>query len=248
MIGHCSNCYKIWTLETRQGVCQWCGKLATCQTKRTQALRIKSRSNGSKRQVPQVDGNGYDQLDGEWHDWLEVARKYEHKVPSQDRYDMRHTIIVELHRARSRDGKPIPILRAYRIASLTVALYWRELNKPLTRVCVIDGLAKEPNNANCGYKDKPTKCRQCPFLAVRPIQSLDQATSDYDGNECRLLDTVADDKAIDLDLKLEASDWLLGCPIRLIEIATKKEDGIPLNENDQKYLERYRKKSQLALL
>ena len=23
----------------------------------------------------------YDQLDGEWHDWLEVARKYEHKVP-----------------------------------------------------------------------------------------------------------------------------------------------------------------------
>jgi len=33
--------------------------------------------------------------------------------------------------ARARDGKPIPILRAYRIASLVVALYWRkETSKP----------------------------------------------------------------------------------------------------------------------
>ena len=63
MTGHCSNCGKVWTLETRQGVCHWCGKLATCQDQRTQALRsIKSRSNGRKRQAP-TNGNGYDQLE-----------------------------------------------------------------------------------------------------------------------------------------------------------------------------------------
>jgi len=62
MTGHCSKCGKIWTLEARQGVCQWCGEFATCQTRTTQALRsLKSRSSGRKRQAP-VGGNGYDQL------------------------------------------------------------------------------------------------------------------------------------------------------------------------------------------
>ena len=27
----------------------------------------------------------YEKLEGEWQEWLEVAKKYEHKVPSQDR-------------------------------------------------------------------------------------------------------------------------------------------------------------------
>jgi len=211
----------------------------------------KSRTRPSQaKPVADIEAS-YNQLAGEWRDWLEVAQKYEHRVPSQDRYDIRHTILLELHKARQRDGQPIPILRAYRIASLTVALYWRAIIKPLVKVCVIDGIAKEPNNGKCSFKDKPSKCRQCPFLAVRPVQSLDQSTTDYDGYECRLLDTVADDKAIeavDIDSRVDASQWLLGCKVRLIEIATKKLDGIPLNKNDQKYLERYRKRYQLALV
>jgi len=162
-------------------------------------------------EIEAIAEQSYNRLEGEWHDWLEVARKYEHKVPSQDRYDMRHTILLELHRARQRDGKPIPLLRAYRIASLMVALYWRK------------------------EKRIPT------------MLSLDQPTTDYDGNELRLLDTIADDKAIDLDLQIDASTWRLGCPMRLIEIATKKVDGIPLNKKDQKYLERYRHKTQINL-
>ncbi len=164
------------------------------------------------QEIQAIAEQSYDQLDGEWHDWLEVARKYEHKVPSQDRYDIRHTILIELYRARQRDGKPIPTLRAYRIASLMVALYWRKVKR------------------------------------IPTMLSLDQPTADYEGNEVRLRDTVADDKAIDLDLQLDATTWRLGCPIRLIEIATKKLDGIALNKKDQKYLERYRRKTQISLL
>ena len=82
----------------------------------------------------------YNQLDGDWHDWLEVARKYEHKVLAQDRLDIRHTIILELHHAWQRDGKPIPILRAYRIASLTVAFYWRQLKRQPTILSLEDEL------------------------------------------------------------------------------------------------------------
>jgi hypothetical protein len=72
MIGYCSKCHKVWTLETRQGVCQWCGKPATCQDQRTQALRsLKSRSSGRKRQaglVAEIEAEAeqsYNRLDGE---------------------------------------------------------------------------------------------------------------------------------------------------------------------------------------
>jgi len=32
----------------------------------------------------------YNQLEGEWRDWLDVARKYEKKIPTQDQLDVRH--------------------------------------------------------------------------------------------------------------------------------------------------------------
>jgi len=186
----------------------------------------------------------YNRLAGEWHDWLEVARKYERKVPSLDRYDVRHDILIELARARARDGEPIPLLRAYRITSLMIAGYWRERLKREVKVCVYNGVATEPHCASCRHKPKG---KRCPYQASRPIQSLDQPTTDYDGYECRLLDTVADDNAIDLDAWLDDKTFLLGCPMRLIEIATKKANGQPLSWKDHKYWEREIKKTQKAL-
>ncbi|MBA7698271.1 hypothetical protein ES703_106948 [subsurface metagenome] len=190
----------------------------------------------------------YNQLDGEWRDWLEVARRYEHKVPNQDRLDIRHDIMLELHRARRRDNKPLPLLRAYRIASLTVALYWREANKPTVKLCVFDGIAKEPHCKSCRHKPQSPRC---PYLAIRPIQSLDSEAEDTEGRRVRLMDTVADDKAIDLVAKLDASHWLLGCKMQLIHIATKVRAGIELNRKEKNYLYHFRnrelKKAQKAL-
>ncbi len=189
----------------------------------------------------------YDHLDGEWLDWLAVARKYEVKVPSQDRYDVRHNIMIELARARARDCQPIPLLRAYRIASLTKALYWRERLKREVKVCVYSGIATEPKCAKCRHKPKASRC---PYLAYRPIQSLDQSTTDCDGYECRLLDTIADDtamQAVDIDAKVDASQWLLGCKVRLVEIADKKAHGIPLTKYEQLYLCRFWKRQQKRL-
>jgi len=243
--GFCNQCHKVWTLETRQGLCPWCGKLTTCQTSRAQALRsFKSKSNGRKGQAL-AQSNGYDQLFGDWHDWLEVARKYEGKVLPQDRQDIRHDIMLELHRATIRDGKPLPQLRAYKIASLVVALYWRRLIKREIKVCVYSGLPTEPHCPSCKHKPKE---RLCPYLALRPIESLEQ-----DGdNEQRLLDTIADDKAIDIEAWMDARTWLLGCPVRLIEIASKKLDGIELTKQETRYLYNYRerkiKREQLSLL
>jgi len=52
------------------------------------------------------------------------------------------------------------------------------------------------------------------------ILSLNTELNDGDGIE--LIDTVADDKAIDLDAWLDARTWLLGCPKRLVVIAGKR--------------------------
>ncbi len=162
---------------------------------------------------PQDDNPlSYDRLDGEWLVWYQVAHRFERKVPSPDRADIRHSIILELAMARRRDGQPIPILRAYRIASLTIALYWRR------------------------EKRKPT------------ILSLDHQVNIGDGDTAELMSTIADDKAMDISAWIDAKTWLLGCPIRLVQIANKKLAGEPLTNREHQYLWYYRQKEQKSMI
>ena len=154
----------------------------------------------------------YDRLDGEWLNWYQVAHRFERKVPAQDRGDIRHNIIMELAKARARDEKPIPILRAYRIASLVVALYWRQETR------------------------KPT------------ILSLNSEIANGDGDTTELIETIADDKAIDLSAWLDARTWLLGCPIRLVQIAHKRVNGLSLTNKELQYLWYWRHKEQKSLI
>jgi len=160
--------------------------------------------------IKQSINRGYQKLQGEWRDWLEVAKRYEHKVLKQDRLDIRHDIMLELHRARQRDGKPIPKLRAYRIASLVVALYWRQLKR---------------------------------HQAI----SLNKEVEDEEGNITELIDTVADDKAIDISAWLDTRLWLQGCPLRLIKIGVKIRYGIALTNKERQYLWYFRHKEQKRL-
>ena len=159
------------------------------------------------------DPLSYDQLDGEWRQWYEVAHRFEHKVPAQDRGDIRHNIILELALARSRDGdKPFSEAMMCRVASFVVVDYWRKL------------------------KRKPT------------ILSIDSEIEDGDGNTTELIETIADDRAIDLEAWLDARTFLLGCPHRLIQIANKRVKGIPLDKKEDCYLRRFRRREQKRLL
>ena len=92
MTGHCSKCGKIWTLETGQGVCQWCGQSAICQTTRTQPRHIKSSRKRKQRQAG--DGNGYDQLEGEYLTYYKVASRFSYKAKVEDREDLLHDIMI----------------------------------------------------------------------------------------------------------------------------------------------------------
>jgi DNA-directed RNA polymerase specialized sigma24 family protein len=75
--------------------------------------------------------------------------------------------------------------------------------------------------------------------------SLDFAIGDIEGIE--LIDTLADDKAIDLEAWIDAKTWLSGCPMRLIEIAHKTVKGESLNLADRLYLCKWRKRQQQRL-
>ena len=81
-----------------------------------------------------------------------------------------------------------------------------------------------------------------------PIASLNTEVEDSDGNRIELLETIADDRAIDLSDWLDARLWLYRCPERLVRVAFKKVAGYRLNSREQNYLSRCRKKAQKSLI
>jgi hypothetical protein len=196
---------------------------------------IKSRSNGGKRQVD-GNGNGYDQLDGEWLTYYKVASRFSHKAKVEDRGDLLHDIIITLADAERNNGhKPLTEAVMYRLASFTVAHYWYE------HYAITNGL-------DCGHcsKAQRQKCRaewlypECSKAIT--IESLSKPIIDSEGNITELGELIADDKAIDLDAWLDAKTWLAGCRKRLLGIAHKRLNGISLTPSEDKYLDRFRKK------
>ena len=84
------------------------------------------------------------------------------------------------------------------------------------------------------------------------IFSLNDTIEDDDGNSVELIETIADDKALDLEAWVDAKTWLKGCPRRLVKIAFRQQRGRPLSKGEYSYLERHRekelKKRQKALI
>ena len=201
---------------------------------------IKSRSNGRKRQA-HSNGNGYE-LDGEWLTYYKVASRFSHRAKAHDREDLLHDIMIALADVAKNNGhKPFTEPAMYRVASVTVAHYWRTQYK-------------HTNGLDCGScsKAQRKKCRkdwlysECP-KAIK-LQYLSQPVTDGDGNLTELGELIADDHAIDLDAWLDAKTFELGCPQRLIDIAHKRLDGIPLTKYEQLYLCRFWKRQQKRLI
>ena len=86
---------------------------------------------------------------------------------------------------------------------------------------------------------------------ILTILSLNTDIDDGDGNTTELIDTLADDKAIDIEAWLDIKTFLLGCPLRLVKVVNKRRKGIPLNRKEQIYFNHYQarqlKKSQKTL-
>ena len=74
------------------------------------------------------------------------------------------------------------------------------------------------------------------------IISLNNDVEDWEGHGIELMDTIADDKALDLESWVDSRTWLLSCPKRLIDVASKRVNGIALDNADMVYLCKWRKK------
>jgi len=239
--GHCSRCGKVWILNERQGVCQWCGKPASCQTTMAKPRHIKSRSNRRRKQA-NGNGNDYDHLQGEWLTYYKVASRFAHKAKAGDREDLLHDIILTLATAERNNGhKPFTEAAMYRIASRAKDQYWRiyyKANNGLT--C-----------GNCSQTQR-RKCKEswlygdCP-KAIK-LDYLSKPVIGEDGELTELGEMIADDKAIDLDAWVSSNTWEIGYPKRLVAIAYKLKAGIPLTKTDRQYLWRFRKAEQKTLL
>ena len=186
-------------------------------------------------------GNGYDQLDGEWLLYYKVAVKFCHKVRFEDTDDILHTIILNLAVAGRNNGhKPDNPSWMYRIASFTIAQYWRDYYK---RVNGIDcGHCSNQQRKKCKRDDLYSECPR----AIR-IESLSKPIVDENGQISELGDLIADNKALDLADWTDINTFIRGLPQRLIDIAEKRREGIPLKPKEQEYLRRFRLKHQKTL-
>ena len=159
----------------------------------------------------------YEHLEGDWGLFYKVARYFIHKVKYEDREDFLHDTMLEMAKVKAKyeaRGKPLTEAGLMRVASYEVTEYWHTL-----------------------MRHRPT------MLSLNSkVNGDSDGNGNGDGEDGEIMDFLADDKAIDLDLMLDARRFLLGCPRRLVQIAYKRYSGIPLDSKEQESLRRYRQK------
>ena len=248
MTGHCSNCRKVWTLIERQGVCQWCGNSASCQSTMAKPRHVKSRSNRRRKQANN-GRNGYDQLPEPYLTYYTVAMRFAHKALTDEKDDLLHSIIEGLakvanHKANKGEDFSEPAM--YRTAEHIKDWYWYRhyaYNNGLDcRHC-----SKE-QQAKCRWNWGHSDWAYCDCHRAIQLESINQPVIDSEGNMTELAELIADDKALDLPEWIDARTFLIGAPIRLKAIAQKRVNGEKLTQPEHNYLNRLRQKWQKALV
>jgi len=244
--GHCSQCDKIWTLETRQGICQWCGNLTTCQVNGAKARPEPQRRPRKLKALTATD-EGYDQLPEPYQTYYLIARQFAFKALLDERTDLLNSIIEGLARVAQRkaeQGLEFTGMAMTRVAEHIKDRYWYEHYAYY-------------NGVDCQHcsKAQRAKCRKnwaysdwayCDCQRAITLESLNQPITDQEGNVTELAEMIADDKAIDLDEWLDVKTFLIGAPIRLKAIVSKTNKGEVLTGAERKYLAKLRKREQLS--
>jgi hypothetical protein len=191
----------------------------------------------------QGNGNGYDQLDGDWLTYYKVAKGFTHRVNREDREDFLDDLLLVMARVKAKYeliGKPLTKAGLIRVASYEVAAYWRQQFK---RIYGHDcERCSKAQRHKCRSEDL---YRQCP-KAIK-IESLDRLVEDGNGGSTPLHELIADDNAVDLVARLDARLTLQGYPHKFVKIAYKKYAGYPLDASEQRYYNRNHKNLQKTL-
>ena len=247
MTGHCSNCRKVWTLIERQGVCQWCGNSASCQSTMAKPRHVKSRSNGRRKQSTSA-GNGYDGLPEPYLTYYRVGLRFAHKAMTGEKDDLLHSIIEGLAKVaqrKARQGEDFTEPAMYRTAEHVKDNYWYK------HYAYTNGLdcrhCSKAQRARCRYNWGHSDWAYSDCHRAMHLESLNKPIVDSEGNTTELADLIADDKALDLAEWVDARTFLIGAPIRLKAIAMKRVKGEKLTGAERFYLAKLRKREQLSL-
>jgi hypothetical protein len=191
----------------------------------------------------QGNGNGYDQLNGDWAIYYKVAKGFTHRVKSEDRQDFLHDLLLVMAKVKAKYeaiGKPLTEAGLIRVACYEVASYWRKQFR-ITNGLDCGSCSQRQRN-ECKEQDL---YRECP-KAIK-VESLDRLIEDGDGNQIELHQMIADDKAVDIVAMLDAKHTLNSYPRRAVQIAYKRYAGYPLNSNELNYLSRFKKRAKQRL-
>jgi hypothetical protein len=191
-------------------------------------------------------GNGYDQLEGDWALYYKVARGFVRRVRPEDRQDFLHDLLLVMAKVKAKYdliGKPLTEAGLIRVACYERAQYWRERFKRI-------------NGIDCSRCSKAQrgKCKEwflygdndCP-KAIK-TERLDKLVEDGNGDSTPLHELIADDKAIDLVARLDARLTLDSYPHKFVKLAYKKYAGYQLSDSERQYLWRELKKAQKSLV
>jgi hypothetical protein len=192
----------------------------------------------------QGNGNGYDQLDGDWALFYKVAKGFTHRVKPEDRQDFLHDLLLAMARVKTKyeaSGKPLTEGGLVRIACYEVADYWRKW-------------FKRANGTDCGRCNKAQrqKCRsedlyrKCP-KAIK-LEYLDRVIEDGNGDRTELHELIADDNAVDLVAMLDAKFTLDSYPRKAVQLMYKRYAGYPLENQEGNYLRRFLRRTQKSLI
>jgi hypothetical protein len=136
-------------------------------------------------------------------------------------------------------GKPLTEAGLMRVASYQVTEYWVKQRRLTTWLDC--GNCSKAQRRQCRDQDLYSKCPK-----FRQLVSLN-AKADGDGEPSKLIEFIADDKAVDLDAWVDARRILRGLPRRLVQIGYKVYSGKPLDAKEKMYLSRFRKEAQIPL-
>lgn len=189
------------------------------------------------------NGNGYDQLDGDWLQYYKVAGPFTRKVKPEYREDFLHDLFLVFARVKAEyqaKGKELTVGGLVRISQYEVATYWRKWYQ-------------QNRGINCGQCSgtQRAKCKrdnlypQCP--KARQIESLDKLIEDEEGIKIELCQLVADDNAEFTD-RLDAKLIVETYPKRFVDLAYKKYAGYRLTDTEAHYYYRELKKAQKKLV
>jgi len=248
MTGHCSHCHRVWRLETGQGVCRWCGKLATCQTSVAKPRRLKVTRTRSRKQA-ENGGNGYEGLPEPYLTYYHIAMRFAPKAKSGEKDDLLHTIIESLARVgikKASTGEEFTEAAMYRTAEHVKDAYWYR------HYAYHNGLdcrnCTKAQRAKCRWNWAHSDWAYCDCHRAIQLESISKPITDEEGNLSELADLISDDRALDLEAWVDARTFLIGAPIRLKVIARKRHRGEKLTQPEHLYLSRLRKRNQKTMV